>query len=86
MTTRQEAKQKLVKISEFSQSTNLHFGAIFTKDPILNTVHCRTIYSEDRGECRTWLFQLITPFYRACNIPFASYLDGELFASEGILF
>jgi hypothetical protein len=48
---------------------------IFHYDPILESVECRSIYSEARTEVVMWL-ETQTKFYRKSNIEFTAYIDG----------
>lgn len=65
-------------IAKFNKSFDypgLHCGMIFHRDPMFDTVECRSIYSESRMEAYNW-FEAACNFYRKNHIDFIGYFDG----------
>lgn len=53
----------------------LHCAMIFHHDPMLESVECRSIYSEDRTEVVIWLEEKMR-FYQNNGVSFTAYIDG----------
>ncbi|MBQ3185186.1 MAG: hypothetical protein IJB54_04320 [Firmicutes bacterium] len=81
----QECKDKLNACLSKASKADLNWAAIFFKSPLTGEVECRTIYSDERNEVLFWVENIIE-FYTKDNIPFAAYVNNDLWEAKLELF
>lgn len=82
---REQCLDKLNECLSKASKADLNWASVFFKGPLTGEVECRTIYSDERNEVLFWV-ENITEFYTKDNIPFAAYVNNDLWEAKLELF
>lgn len=78
-------RKECMAILEDPHYKEYNCAIIFFRDEIINAVDKRVIWAENYAESLMWVEQQAT-FYKEHDIPFAAYIRGAYFYSNGTLF